>query len=92
MLFFSRGNYPWGGKFPGGELVKENYTLREFARIPVQNCFYISCFLFSVSILPVDLLSVIVLGKFSLALNCLEDIFVGRVFLRGGGARFPGTI
>jgi len=28
-------NFLFGGKFPGDELVKRNYTLGEFARIPI---------------------------------------------------------
>ena len=73
--FFSRGNFPWGGKFPGSEIVRVNYTLQEFAKIFMQNPFYMSCFLFSVSILRADWLKLIVLGKFFLGLNCLERGF-----------------
>jgi len=40
----------------------------------------------------VELLKVIVLGRFSQWLNILGDISVGRVFIRGGGTRFPGII
>jgi len=86
--FFHGGNSPRGGKFPGNEIVRKNFTLGEFVRIPIQN----SCFLFSVSILRAVLLKVIVLGKLSPGLKCVENIFVGRVFRRGGGARFPGII
>ena len=53
------------------ELFKGNYTLGEFVRIPIENSFYISCFLFFFSILRVELLRVIILGKFSPRLNCL---------------------
>ena len=49
-------------------------------------------FPFSVLILRMELFRVFILGKFSLWLNCLEDISVGRVFLRGGGARFLAII
>jgi hypothetical protein len=38
----------------------------------------ISCFLFADSILCVEMLKVIVRGKFSPGLNCLENISVGR--------------
>ena len=50
----------------------------EFSRIPIQNYFYVSCFLFPISIPRVELLRVIVLGKFSPGLNCIEDISMGR--------------
>ena len=36
---FLRGHFLWVGTFPGGELVRRNYTLGEFARIPIQNSF-----------------------------------------------------
>jgi hypothetical protein len=85
---FSTENVPWGRKFPGSKLVRDNYTLGEFARIPIQNSFYMFCFLFSVSILRTEQLRVIVRGKFSLGLCCLEDISVGRGFVRGGGPDF----
>ena len=91
---FSAGVFPWvipwGGKFSGSELVRENYKLRKFARILTQNYFYMPCFLFSVSILCAEWLRVIVRGKFSLGLNCLEDISMARGFLRRGWVRFPG--
>ena len=83
---------PWGGKFPGSELVRGNYTLREFARILNQNSFYMSCFLFSVSILHAEWLRAIVQGKFSQELNCLDNIFARRGFPLGVGVRFPGNI
>jgi hypothetical protein len=90
--FFPQRNFPLGGKFPGGEIARGNYTLGEFARIPKQNSFYMSCFLFFVSISRVELLRVIVRGKFSPRLNCPENISVERGFLHGGAARFPGII
>jgi hypothetical protein len=67
-----------GRKFSGSELVRENYILGKFARIPKQNSFKMSCFLFSISILRVELLRLIFRGKFSPVLNCLEDISVVR--------------
>ena len=81
-----------GEKLPGGELVRVNYAVGKFARIPIGNYFYISCFLFSVSILRVKFFRVIVRGKFSLKMDSLVYIFVGRGFLHGGGATFPGII
>ena len=74
----------------GGELIRGNYTQGGFARIPIQNSFYMSCFLFSVSILYVELLRVIAQGKFSPGLTFLEDVPVGRVFLCGDKPDFLG--
>jgi len=51
--FFPGENFPRGGKFPGGEIVRGNCLLGKFSNIPIQNYSYISCFLFSVSILRV---------------------------------------
>jgi len=90
--FFSWWSFPWSGTFPGGELVRGNYALGDFAIVFIRNSFYISYFLFAASILHMELLRVIVVGKFSPGLNCLEEISVGRVFLPGGGARFSGII
>ena len=45
------GNFPLGEKVPAEELVRGNFTLREFARNSVQNHFDMPCFLFSVSVL-----------------------------------------
>ena len=33
LFFFPRGNFPWGEKFPGSELVSGNYTLQDIALI-----------------------------------------------------------
>ena len=90
--YFLLGVFPWGGKFPGSELVRGNYRLQEFARIHIQYSVYISSFLFSVSILRTEWLRVIVRGKFSPGLGRLEEISIVRGFLRGGGARFPEII
>ena len=62
-----------GGKVSRNELFKKNFTLREFFRIPIQNYFYLSYFLYADSILPVDMITVIVQGKLSLRC-CLEDL------------------
>ena len=79
MLFFSTGKFfYWRGSFKGSESVRGNYALGEFGKNPIQNAFYISCILISVSMLRVELLKVIVRGKFSPIFNFLEDIFVGR--------------
>jgi hypothetical protein len=86
---FPPENFPQGGKFPGGELVRWNYTLGEFARIPIlfiilffqillRILFICLAFSFSVSILRVELLRVIVWCKFSPRLNYLDDISMGR--------------
>ena len=80
--FFPQGNFLyWRGSFKGSESVRGNYALGEFGRNPKQNAFYISCIIISVSMLRVELLKVIVRGKFSPIFNFLEEIFVGR----GGG-------
>ena len=92
LEIFPRANFLWGGMFPGSELFRGTYTQREFDRILIQNYFYMSCFLFSVSILRAKWLRVIVWGKFSPGLNFLEDISMERGFLRGGGVIFPGII
>ena len=86
---FPRGNFPWGGKFPGSELVRRNHTLRKFSRILVQKSFYVSCFLFFVSILRAEWIRVIFRGTFSPRLICLYDISMVRGFLHGDGVRFP---
>ena len=39
-----------------------------------------------------ELLRIIVRGKFTQGLNFPEDISMGRGFFRGGGSRFPGVI
>ena len=62
-----------------------NHKLENFVRI-----FCVPCFLISVSILRLEMLRVIIQGKFSLGLNFLEDISAGRLFLRRSGTRFPG--
>ena len=41
-------NFPWRGKFLGGELLRRSFTLVEFARIPLRNLFI--CLSFSLSI------------------------------------------
>ena len=51
-----------------------------------------SCFLFTDSILRVEMSRVIVWGKFSSGLSCPEDISMGGGgFFCEGGARFPGA-
>ena len=35
VVFFFSGKFSWGRKFPGGELVRGNYTLEKFARISI---------------------------------------------------------
>ena len=93
MRVFIRENFPWVGKFPGCELVRGNYALGELAKIPKQNSFFdISCFLFSVSILLIELLRVIVLNKFSMGLNYSEDIFVLEGISSWSWVRFSGII
>ena len=67
----------------GSELLRGNYILRGFARILIKIFFCISCFLFSVTILHAEWLKIIVRGKFSPGLNCLEDISKVKGFLRG---------
>ena len=81
---FPRKNFPWGGKFLGDELVRGNYALWDFARILIRDSFYMSSFLFSVSVLGVELLRVIVQDKFSLGLNCVGDIFCGEGYFSMG--------
>ena len=54
----------------------------ELARIPVKNFSYISRFLFTDSILRVEMLIVVVRGEFS-GFSCPENISVGRgIFMR----------
>ena len=73
---FARGEFSWRGNFPGGELSRRKFMLEEFAKIPLRN--FMSCFLFTNSILHVEMLRVIFQGKFSPGLNYSEDICVGR--------------
>ena len=47
-----RGNIPWGGKFPGSELFRRKYKLQEFARIFIQNSFYVLLSLFCLNFTP----------------------------------------
>ena len=61
-----------------GEHSKGNFTHGgEFAKIPTQIYFYLSCFLFSDSILHVEILREIDQGKHLLGWNCLEYLSVG---------------
>jgi len=70
------------GSFQEVALFKRNFTLREFARISIRNFFIMSCLFFTDSTLHVKMLRVIVWGKFSVELNCPEDISIGRgIFL-----------
>ena len=62
-----------------GELVNENYKPGEFASNSYTKFFYVSSFLFCVSILCVELLRAIVRGTFSPVLNCLEEISMGGI-------------
>ena len=59
-----------------GKLSRRNFTLGGFDEIPIRNSFYLYYFLFADSILHVEMLMVIVWGKFSLGLNCLNDLSV----------------
>ena len=73
MLFFQVGrrgrllgvwhweNLPRRCKFAGDELFRENFMLEEFARILIN--FFMSFFLFTDSVLHVDMLGMIVRGK-----------------------------
>jgi len=64
---FSTGEFFMGREVSRGvnlSGVHSNYALGEFGGIPIQNAFYMSYILFSVSILRVGLLRVIVRGKF----------------------------
>ena len=45
-----------GREATGDELSKGNSTLGEFAKIPIQNSFYLSSFFFADSILHVEIL------------------------------------
>ena len=76
--FFLRRSFPWGGKFPGIELVRGNYTPREFVRILTQNSFYMSYFHLSVSILGTEWLRVIVRVKF-------QRNRISRLYIHGEG-------
>ena len=81
-------NFPWRGKFRGGKLSRGNSTPGEYARVPIRNlCMY--CFLFADSILHVDILKVVVRGKFPPGLNCTEDISVGRSIFLGKWSQIP---
>ena len=57
-----------------GEIIHRG----EFVKIPIQNSFYLYCFLFSVPILHVELLRVFVQSKFSPGLSSLEEISVRK--------------
>jgi hypothetical protein len=81
ILFRRGGNFPLGGfsvgrEVSGGLNFRENFTLGKFTRIPLQNSFCVSFFLFVDSFLHVWMLMVIVRDKFSPGLNCLEDLSV----------------
>ena len=80
-----------GREVPGSKLFRGNYTLREFARILMQNSFYVSCFLFSVSILRTKCLRIIFRVNFH-GIELSRGYLHGDGVLRGGGARFPAII
>ena len=84
--FFHRGICHKKVSFQGVNLS------REFARILIQNSFYRSCFLFSVSILREERLKVTVRGKFSLGLNYPGDTSMVRGFFCGDGVIFSENI
>ena len=46
---FPQRDFLRGGKFPGDEFVWRYFTLGKFARIPIQNYFYLSCYFFRLS-------------------------------------------
>ena len=76
---FPRGIFPCGGKFPVSELVRGNYTLQEFVKILLQNYFYMSCLLFSLSILRAERLRIIIRDDCSSGLNFFgEGVFPWR--------------
>ena len=70
-------NFPWVGNFPGCEFYRGNFTLGELPEFLYETDLK-SCFHFADSILRVEILRVIVRGKFSPGLNCLENKYVGR--------------
>ena len=72
---FYGDNFPWGGKFPGGELSKGNFT-RGIGQDSYSKFFYLSYFLFTDSILHVKILRGIVRGKYLPDWNCLEYLSV----------------
>ena len=74
-------DFPCGGDFPGGILHWGN--LPEFL--------YKILFILLLSLFRLNFTCGVVKGN-GLGLICLENIFMGRVFLRGGGAKFPGII
>jgi len=80
LRIFPGENFPWGGKFSvgGGGHFMINFIPEKFSRIIIQNCVYLSCFLFANSALNVKMLRVIVRGQFSSGLNCLEDFSWGE--------------
>ena len=74
---FPQGNFHEEESFQGAKLSWEIIHWGNMLELLCEILF-MSCFLFSVSILRVELLRVNVRGKFLPVFNCLEDICVGR--------------
>ena len=77
--FFDGRIFHGEGSFQGVNLWEE---ITHWGNFPesFNKIIFMSCFLFSFSILREEWLRVIVRGKFSLGLKCLEKISVGRGF------------
>jgi len=89
--FFHREMFHEEGSFQGVNLSGEIIHCGNLPQF-LYKILFMSCFLFSVSILRAEWIRLIVRGKLSPGLNCLEDISMVRGFLHGGWVRFPGII
>ena len=87
---FSTRGFSMGRKVSRGEPARVNLHWGNSAEFLCN--FFLSCFLFYVSILRVRLFRSMFRGKSSPRLDSLEEIPWGGRFLHGGGARFPGII
>ena len=91
-------NSPWRGKFPWGWTFNGKFYVGGVCQKSDTKFLYMFCFLFTDSILRVEILRQIVVrvnfrrGKFSPGPNCPEDVSGRGGFLLWDGARYPGVI
>ena len=71
-------NFTWRGKFPRYKRYRRKFYAEGICQNFYTKFLYVGWFLFTDSILCVEMLRVIVLGKFSPGLIFPEDISVGR--------------
>ena len=69
---FLGDNFPQGGQFPGVNFSVKILQWGNFSEL-LYEILLMFCFPFCISILRVEILRVIVQGKFSPGLNCLEN-------------------